>query len=62
MSSQNVKWVERSGACSQDLVDMGRHFQVAPDCDSKNLLMVSPHNSISKGWWMRHPPATTAHY
>jgi len=37
MSSQNAKWVERAGAGSQDLVDMGRHFQVAPDCDSKNL-------------------------
>jgi len=62
MSSQNAKWVERAGTCSKDLVYMVRHFQVVPDCDSKNLHMVNPHNSISKRRWMGHPPVTTAHY
>ena len=27
-----------------DLVDMGRHFQVAPDCDYRNLHIVNPKN------------------
>ena len=42
------------------LVDMGRHFQIAPDCDTKNLHLFDPHNSNSKGRRMGHSPVTTA--
>jgi len=55
MSYQNTKWVERAGACGQDLVDMGRHFQMTPDCDTRNLHLFDPHNSISTH---QRPPRT----